>query len=189
MARPKSGNKRAAILSAATKAIAEEGLGASTSKIAELAGIAEGTLFTYFPTKDLLLNQLYLELKREVYELIALGFPGKAAAKLQARHFWNRYLDWGMSFPAKRHASAQLAVSDRITDKIRLQSEQDSAGCYDVLGARLACGSLRDSSPAFVAAVMAALAETTMTFMTKEPARADTFRSAGFDAFWRAIGK
>ncbi|MDT5059135.1 MAG: hypothetical protein QOF66_7501, partial [Mycobacterium sp.] len=30
MARPKSGNKRAAILSAATKAIAEEGLGAST---------------------------------------------------------------------------------------------------------------------------------------------------------------
>jgi hypothetical protein len=94
-----------------------------------------------------------------------------------------------MSFPAKRHASAQLAVSDRITDKIRLQSEQDSAGCYDVLGARLACGSLRDSSPAFVAAVMAALAETTMTFMAKEPARADTFRSAGFDAFWHAIGK
>jgi hypothetical protein len=38
MARPKSGNKRAAILSAATKAIAAEGLGASTSKIAELAG-------------------------------------------------------------------------------------------------------------------------------------------------------
>jgi hypothetical protein len=36
---------------------------------------------------------------------------------------------------------------------------------------------------------MAALAETTMTFMAKEPARADTFRSAGFDAFWRAIGK
>ena len=44
---------------------AERGIGhAPTSAIAAAAGVAEGTLFTYFKTKDELLNELYRELTR-----------------------------------------------------------------------------------------------------------------------------
>jgi AcrR family transcriptional regulator len=189
MARPKSGDKRTALLNAATTAIAREGLGASTTTIAKLAGIGVGTLFTYFATKEELLNQLFLELKREVYAAIASGFPHQAGAMAQAEHFWNSYLDWGMAHPEKRHATAQLAVSDKISEQIRAQAEEDSAGCYDVLEAHLASGALRDSPPTFVTAIMAALAETTMEFMAKAPEREQIFRRAGFDAFWRATGK
>lgn len=189
MARPKSGDKRTAILNAATAAIAEQGLGASTSTMAKMAGVAEGTVFTYFPTKDELLNQLFLELKREVYEFIASGFPVKAGAKAQARHFWHRYLDWGINHPHKRHALAQLAISDRITEASRAQATLASAECYDVLEARLAAGGVKDSSASFVTAMMAALAETTMEFMTRIPDQAEVFRNSGFDAFWRATGK
>ena len=63
MARPKSDDKRNAILAAATQVVAEQGVGAPTATIAKVAGVAEGTLFTYFATKDELLNRLYLELK------------------------------------------------------------------------------------------------------------------------------
>ena len=58
MARPLSENKRNAILNAATQAVAALGTGASTAGIAKGAGVAEGSLFTYFSNKDDLLNQL-----------------------------------------------------------------------------------------------------------------------------------
>jgi AcrR family transcriptional regulator len=63
MARPKSEDKRNAILSAATEVFAERGLSAATSAISSAAGVAEGTLFTYFKTKDELINALYRETK------------------------------------------------------------------------------------------------------------------------------
>jgi AcrR family transcriptional regulator len=189
MARPRSGDKHAAILNAAALAIAEEGLGASTAKIAKLAGVAEGTLFTYFATKDELLNQVFLEFKRDVYRYIATGFPRKASARVQVQYFWNRYLDWGVANPQKRRAGAQLAVSDKITPQIRAEAEMDSAGCYDVLEARLAAGALKDNSPTFIIAIMSALAEASIDFIYRHPEQAEHFRAAGFDAFWRATGK
>ena len=51
MARARSPEKRGAILEAAVHEIAEEGLGAPTAKIARRAGVAAGTLFTYFETR------------------------------------------------------------------------------------------------------------------------------------------
>jgi len=62
MARVKSPEKRSAILEVAVHEIADTGLGAPTAKIAQRAGIAAGTLFTYFSNKEELLNELYLEL-------------------------------------------------------------------------------------------------------------------------------
>ena len=66
MARPKSEDKRSAILGAATRVIVSEGLGAPTAMIAREAEVANGSLFTYFETKADLLNALYVELKGEM---------------------------------------------------------------------------------------------------------------------------
>lgn len=58
MARPKSEDKKQALLDAATTAFAQSGIAASTALIARKAGVAEGTLFRYFATKDDLLNSI-----------------------------------------------------------------------------------------------------------------------------------
>jgi len=189
MARPKRGDKRPAILAAATPPTPEQGLSASTSSIARSAGVAEGSLFTYFPTKDALFNELFLELKQEVYDHIAAEFPRKATTKVQAEHFWHSYLDWGMGHPHKRHALAHLAISDKITEESRALAVLASSECYGVLEARLATGSLKDAAPNFATAILSALAETTMEFMARLPEQADSIRNTGFDAFWRATGK
>ena len=75
MARVKSPEKRAAILHAAVHEIAKVGLGAPTAKIGRRAGVAAGTLFTYFANKEELLNELYAELKGEVYTRVNANFP------------------------------------------------------------------------------------------------------------------
>ena len=77
MARVRSPEKRSAILQSAVHEIAEVGLGAPTAMIAKRAGVAAGTLFTYFASKEELLNELYLELKGQVYARINADFPHK----------------------------------------------------------------------------------------------------------------
>jgi AcrR family transcriptional regulator len=75
MARPRSEDKRAAILEAAAEAVAVLGVSAPTAKIAKGAGVAEGTLFTYFPSKDELLNRLYLQLKMDLRDAMMDRLP------------------------------------------------------------------------------------------------------------------
>jgi AcrR family transcriptional regulator len=78
VARPKSEDKRNAILDAATRLFAKPGLAAApTSEISKRAGIAEGTLFTYFESKGDLINSLYREIKLELADAMMSGFPSK----------------------------------------------------------------------------------------------------------------
>jgi AcrR family transcriptional regulator len=78
VARPKSEDRRNAILDAATRVFAERGLSAApTSEISKQAGVAEGTLFTYFNTKDGLINALYREIKLELADAMMSDFPRK----------------------------------------------------------------------------------------------------------------
>src|SRR5271156_6161536 len=110
MARPKSEDKRNAILSAATEVFAERGLSAATSAISAAAGIAEGTLFTYFKTKDELVNALYRELKLDLADAMMSGFPRRATVRIRFEHVWNKYIDWGLANPTEQKALAQINV-------------------------------------------------------------------------------
>src|SRR6202795_2431622 len=113
MARPKSEDKRNAILDAATRLFAERGLTAApTSEISKLAGVAEGTLFTYFETKDDLINALYREIKLELADAMMSDFPRKKNIRTRLRHVWDRYVNWGVANPTPRTGLAQLTVSE-----------------------------------------------------------------------------
>src|SRR5580692_7213672 len=116
MARPRSEGKRNAILDAAAEVVAELGIGAPTARIAKDAGVAEGTLFTYFATKDELLNQLYLVLKLDLRDTMMKGYPTGKSLLDRCRHVWICYVGWGAAHPQKRKALGQLTVSDRITE-------------------------------------------------------------------------
>ena len=75
MARARSEKRRNAILSAATRVIASRGLAAATATIAKQAGVSNGSLFLYFDTKAMLLNELYVSLKTEMGAAAIAGSP------------------------------------------------------------------------------------------------------------------
>ncbi|HEY5850300.1 MAG TPA: TetR/AcrR family transcriptional regulator [Lysobacter sp.] len=187
MARPRSEDKRNALLAAAIRVFAEDGINAPTARIAKVAGVAEGTLFTYFSNKDELLNHLYLELKRELREAMLSTYPRAADIKQRARHVWREYIDWGLVNVDKRKVVAQLTVSDRITADTRAVGSAGFAEFQAMIQESMAKGFLRDHPPAYVGAILAAIAEATMDFILKEPTAAEQYRTAGFEAFWRAV--
>jgi len=189
MARPRSEDKRNAILDAATQVIDVEGVSAPTAKIAKLARVAEGTLFTYFSNKDELLNELYLELKTQLRQTMAAeALKATRSLKATALHVWTHYVNWGVANPDKRKVLAQLGVSERITSQSRAAGMVGFTELNTVLSQAVGSKVLRQQSPAFVGSLLGAIAETTMEFMARDPARAPQYSQAGFEAFWNSLG-
>jgi AcrR family transcriptional regulator len=189
MARPRSKDKRNAILDAAAEVVAKLGTGAPTAKIAKDAGVAEGTLFTYFSSKDELLNELYLVLKADLSRAMTEGYPSAKTLIERARHVWNSYVGWGSAHPLKHKAVTQLGVSDRVTEK----TKKLGAGAFEEINQTIremqAGGVLKDQPPAFASAMLGAMADTTMNFIARQPGRAKHYTKAGFEAFWKAVTK
>jgi len=187
MPRPRSDDKRAAIMSAATRVIAGQGLGAATATIAKEAGVSNGSLFTYFDTKADLLNQLYLELKTEMGTAALGGLPADGDVREQILRMWSRWLRWATAYPEKRRALAQLQVSDEITSVTQQAGSRAMAGIAELLERSREHGPMRDAPLAFVVALANALAEATIDFIIDDPDNADAHARTGFDAFWRMI--
>ncbi|WP_175888035.1 TetR/AcrR family transcriptional regulator [Burkholderia contaminans] len=189
MARPRSPDKHEAILAAAARALAADGASATTARIARLAGVAEGTVFTYFETKDALLNALYVSLKADMRDAMMTGFPEHAPAEQAVRHAWNGYVSWGVANPDGRRALRQLGVSGRIDDVHRAVGAEGFGGIGALLREQVAAtgGLNHDEAHAFCSALFTSIAETAMESISRDPARADAYREAGFRALWAVL--
>ncbi|ALR05168.1 TetR/AcrR family transcriptional regulator [Xylella fastidiosa] len=186
MARPQSKDKRQMILQTAIQLFAEEGLNAPTARIAKLTPVAEGTIFTYFSTKDELLNKLYLELKSQLRDALV---PPPESADLQEQVWmaWQTYVNWGVSHPQEHLVLAKLGLSTRINEATRTEGNRTFCGVSGLLTQAMATGALCNQSPDFVGALMGAMGDVTITFIRANPTGAEVTCRDGFVAFWNAI--
>ncbi|MBU9640290.1 TetR/AcrR family transcriptional regulator [Burkholderia gladioli] len=187
MVRIKSQERRTAIMDAATRVIAQQGLGAPTALIAKEAGVSNGSLFGYFETKAELLNQLYVELKMEMGASATGGLPVEAELRVQLAHLWTGWLRWAVASPDKRRVLAQLSVSDEITAASR---ELGGRAMKSVAGILERCrqgGPMHDVPLGLVAGLMNAVAEATVDFILADSAQAELHGRTGFEAVWRMI--
>jgi AcrR family transcriptional regulator len=191
VARPRSEDKRNAILDAATRLFAERGLTAApTSEISKQAGVAEGTLFAYFKTKDDLINALYREIKLELADAMMSDFPRKKNVRARLRHVWDRYVNWGIANSKQRKALAQLQVSEVVT-----KESKDAGGApfvefqtmiRDAIEQRI----FRNDLPVeLISKSLAVLVEATIDLTVSNPTKAKTYRDSGFQMFWAGITK
>jgi len=189
VARPKSEDKKQALLEAATSAIAQSGIAASTAMIARSAGVAEGTLFRYFATKDDLLNALYLHLKSDLCQAMLAGLVENVSPKEFTHNIWNSYIDWGVRNPAGHHAIRRMAVSEKITaetiEQVRAMFPELQKLCQRSVRAVF----MSDDFRAFGDALFLSLAEATIEFASREPLRADKLKALGFEAMWLALAE
>ena len=186
MARPRSQDKRNAILTAAATVIAERGLGAATSAISSAAGVAEGTLFTYFKTKDDLLNALYRELKLELADAMMTNFPRRSSIRNRMQHVWNQYVDWGVANPAPQKALQQITAWGGLAEESKKAGLAPFMEIETTALAAVEQHIFLDRPLPFIAAAMSALADTTMEFMRRDPPQAALYREDGFAMLWAA---
>lgn len=187
MARPKSEDKRNAILAAAIRIFAERGLGAATSAISSAAGVAEGTLFTYFRTKDELLNALYREIKLEIADAMMSGFPRRKSVRHRLEHVWNQWVEWGAANPMEHGVLKQIEVWGGLTEESKAAGLAPFTEIQTMWESAAAQRIFQDLPEQFVVAAMRAMAETTMEFMRQNRKKAELYRSSGFEVLWAGI--
>src|SRR6202161_3003419 len=191
MARPRSEDKRNAILDAATRLFAERGLTAApTSEISKLAGVAEGSLFTYFKTKDDLINALYRELKLDLADAMMSYFPRKKNIRTKLRHVWDRYVNWGIANPRQRKVLAQLTVSEALAKESRDARSAPFVGFQAMIRDAIEQRVFRNDVPVeLISKSLAALVEATIDLTESNRAKAKQYRDSGFQMFWAGITK
>ncbi|SFJ58683.1 transcriptional regulator, TetR family [Paenibacillus sp. UNC496MF] len=189
MARPLSEEKRKRLLTAATEEVATSGAAASTIKIAKKAGVAEGTLFVYFPTKDDLLNQLFVELKSDLMGFLMIDYPIHADIQGKIRSLWTDFIDWGATYPDKRKALRQLGVSERITDSNKDVGEALFDNLQDVIEEGFKTGVLREQPLPFMSGLINALADMVLQAALGDEIKLDQYKALGWQALWGAIAR
>jgi AcrR family transcriptional regulator len=191
VARPKSEDKRNAILDAATRVFAERGLTAApTSEISKQAGVAEGTLFTYFKTKDDLINALYREIKLELADAMMSGFPRKQSVRTRLRHVWDGYVNWGVANREKRSVLAQLQVSGMLSKESIEAGSAPFVEMQNTIRDAIERHILRADLPIeLISKTMAALAEATMDLIVLKPDMTNKYRNSGFEIYWAGIAR
>ncbi|QOF76766.1 TetR/AcrR family transcriptional regulator [Variovorax sp. 38R] len=190
MARPRSADKHNAILEAALVEFGRRGVWATpTSAISRTAGVAEGTLFTYFASKALLTDALYRALKTELAGVMLADWPEAADPRTQFRHIWDRYVQWGVAHPGKLRVLAQLKVSDELSNESRVAGMVPFARLEAAAHECMRRGEVVERPMEFLGAMLTAMAETTVGYIAQAGDDHEAFdcAEAGFEMFWRGI--
>lgn len=186
MARPRSDGKRKAILAAALRVFAERGVANTpTFAISKAAGVAEGSLFTYFSTKAELINELYTEMRQE-FDRQLIDLPTQANAQARLRFIWDKFLDLGISQPERLTVIRQI----RASGKLLKENELPGAMVLETLGATrdAVIGSgLHEAPLEFLVLQLRAQAETTIEFILAHPDQEAECRELGFTLIWKGL--
>lgn len=90
-------DKKEQILQAALKLFVEFGFhNTPTSKIAKEAGVANGTLFYFYPTKDDLVKALYLDVKNRLTNYVTETMKGESTLKEILKGYYSASLHWAL---------------------------------------------------------------------------------------------
>lgn len=108
-------SKKESILNAALKLFVENGFhGTATSKIAQEAGVANGTLFQYFKTKDELVVNLYIQIKEELADYIESNSSSESDIKEALKSQMLSSLFWALDHTTKFSYIQQFHTSPYI---------------------------------------------------------------------------
>ena len=92
--------RREAILAAALDCFVKRGFhGTAVPAVAKRAGVAAGTLYHYFPSKEAMVNALYRKWKTAIGERVLTAFPTRAPVREQFQVMWREMVDFAVAHP------------------------------------------------------------------------------------------
>jgi len=109
--------KREAILNAAIELLIEKGIhNTPMSEIAKAAGTGMGTIYNYFSNKEVLINEIYADI-REQEETLLLELKTDLPIKTQFEIYLTSIIDFFIKNPSYFNIIQQLEVSPIITQE------------------------------------------------------------------------
>jgi AcrR family transcriptional regulator len=188
--RKKSSENREKILATALALFTERGFfGTPTSLISKEAGVATGTLFFYFPTKEELIDTLYRRIKGEAAQAMCRGFDTKKTAQAKIRHLGINAVVWGILNPAKLKFMEQFAYSPFVSTTAHEEGMSHFHFLQDLVMDGIREGAIRDTDPSLLFCMMVSSLSglIAQASCTEDPAERETIIKEGLDFIWNGL--
>lgn len=132
--RSKDPQKIEKIFSAALQLVLREGFsGLKMSLVAQQAGVATGTLYIYFQTKDELINQLYMDLKKRNVEKFMAGYRQEDTFMAGFEQIWRNYFRAVCAHPEENAFLEQYYRSPFLREDVKFETYRLLSPVYELL--------------------------------------------------------
>lgn len=185
--REPSPDKQEAILTTALRLFTERGFaGTPTSLISKEAGVATGTLFFYFKTKEDLIDTLYRRVKSEAAKEMGRGLDAEKTAKAKLRRLGRNAVGWGLENPAKLKFMEQFAHSPFVSTSAHEEGMSHFAFLEDLVLQGIRDGEIRDVDPSGLFCMMASALSGLIAhaLSTEDPKERGKIIENGLDFIW-----
>lgn len=163
-------DKRTAILDTALVLFTTRGFqGTPTSLISREAGVATGTLFFYFKTKEELIDELYRRIKSEAGAALREGIESEASIREKILRVGKNGIAWGMENPDKIRFMEQFAHSPFVSTSAHEEGMSNFLFLFDLVNDGISQGSIRPFDPALLCTILASSLSGLIARVTAEP--------------------
>lgn len=164
-------DKRELLLEAATKLFVERGLHATpTSAISKEAGVSAGILFHYFKTKDDLIDELYISIKKEYTSYILENIERVKSDTGKLRLIWSNSWSWALENPIEYKFLQQI---DHTNCSENVKNHPEIVAKYEMFRAFIQSyidnEIIKDIEPKFLMSSMQGLINSMVVFLTEFP--------------------
>lgn len=131
MARQKDNKKKEKIIAAARKLVIKTGFTSlQMAQVAKEAGVATGTLYTYYQNKIALINDAYISTKKEIINLLSDPIHQDKSTYLTLKNMWMAYFNFCHKHPDKMLFVEQFIYSGYIDESVYNKVEEGLAEVF-----------------------------------------------------------
>ncbi len=184
--------KRTQIMKAALKLFCEHGFqNTSTASISKEADVATGTLFLYFPSKESLINTLYIESKKEMSEFLQEGLQRQKTPRSRVRHIWMRANEWALQNQNAFRFTHMFAASPYISTVTRKEAASSADFAEKFIRAAIREGAIGKMSLPLFFSIFDGLWIATVNHCAtlKSKKNRQKIAEQAFEVFWKGISK
>jgi|WetSurMetagenome_2_1015567.scaffolds.fasta_scaffold228600_2 AcrR family transcriptional regulator len=183
-------DKREAILKTALTLFVERGFfGTPTSLISKEAGVATGTLFFYFRTKEELIDTLYLQVKVKAAEAMCRGLEKEKDTKARLNRLGHNAVAWGMKNKEEVKFMEQFAHSPFVSTSAQEEGMSRFVFLQDLVTEGIREGVIRDYDPQLLVYMMASSLSGLIGRVTDagSPAEREAIIDQGLEFVWNGL--
>ncbi|MDW6004082.1 TetR/AcrR family transcriptional regulator [Vibrio mangrovi] len=182
--------KKLQIVEAAIRLFARDGVGVTTAAIAKEASVSNGTLFNHFETKQALLDDVYLFIKRNMAAEILDGVDFSASVREIFLAQWLSFANWSYDHLTEYQALNVLHSSQLLGERARQCGEDLWEPIFEKLAEGQESGTLNAISPELLCITAQSYLHAVVVHINRKNysrSEAEVIFREAFTIYWRGI--
>ncbi|MDD3305493.1 MAG: TetR/AcrR family transcriptional regulator [Acetobacterium sp.] len=185
-------DKREKILKTALKLFNRYGFdNTPTARITKEAGVATGTLFNYFRSKEELINVLYLTCKESLTRWVSFGLDQETTFRSKIKRIYRNYIGWSLDHTEEFLFFQQFCNASCIGETTRKEGLSKFNNIMELISDGIDQEIIKNVNLDYMSTLLMAILNANTYYFIDNPSLADdeVFLETSFNFLWDSIKK